>query len=199
MKNTNFKQNIFETEVNCPEKALNFTTEPLQGSMMVYSGHCPHTKCRRHFSVGLTTNRSLRDLAPMCLRHNGAPRLMSHSSVYCSDQASSLRSLPGLSHDSMLSEPAGYGKPAWCSMNKTHDSGTFGSAGQVNAMQECSPMRGMCLSRPSLSKARYKDSLDYHRVRSLRDLAPRCLRHFSVGFGSSLCRQRAPALCADAH
>ncbi|MGM9799614.1 MAG: hypothetical protein ACI30M_02875 [Muribaculaceae bacterium] len=26
-----------------------------------------------------------------------------------------------------------------------------------------------------------------------------CLRHFSVGFGSSLCRQRAPALCADAH
>ena len=77
MKNTNFKQNSFETEVNCPEKAFNFTTEPLQGSMMVYSGHCPHTKCLRHFSVGLTTNRSLRDLAPMCLRHNGAPRLTS--------------------------------------------------------------------------------------------------------------------------
>ena len=77
MKNTSFKQNSFETEVNCPEKALNFTTEPLQGSMMVYSGHCPHTKCLRHFSVGLTTNRSLRDLAPMCLRHNGALRLTS--------------------------------------------------------------------------------------------------------------------------
>ena len=75
MKNAIFKQNSFETEVNCPEKALNFTTEPLQGAMMVYSGHCPHTKCLRHFSVGLTTNRSLRDLAPMCLRHNGAPRL----------------------------------------------------------------------------------------------------------------------------
>ena len=182
----NFKQNSFETEVNCPEKALNFTTEPLQGSMMVYSGHCPHTKCLRHFSVGLTTNRSLRDLAPMCLRHNGAPRLMSHNSVYCSDQASSLRSFVFAwlwlrrakgSYDSMLSEPAG----------------------SVKAMHECSTVCGLDVSRPSLSKARYKDSLDYHRVRSLRDLAPRCLRHFSVGFGLSLCRQRAPALCADEH
>ena len=193
MKNMNFKQNSFETEVNCPEKALNFTTEPLQGSMMVYSGHCPHTKCLRHFSVGLTTNRSLRDLAPMCLRHNGAPRLMSHSSVYCNDQASSLRSLPGLSHDSMLSEPAGYGKPAWYSMNKTHDSGTFGSACQVKAMQECSTVCGMCASQPSLYKARYTKMSDYHRVRSRRDLnpafttkrhlrsrAPMCLRHIGA-------------------
>ena len=187
MKNTSFKQNNFETEVNCPEKALNFTTEPLQGSMMVYSGHCPHTKCLRHFSVGFTTNRSLRDLAPMCLRHNGAPRLMSHSSVYC------------FKHDGITSDADGYGKPTWYSMNKTHDSGTFWSTGQVKAMLECSPVCGMDISRPSLSKARYKDGLDYHRVRSLRDLAPRCLRHFSVGFGSSLCRQRAPALCADAH
>ena len=99
----------------------------------------------------------------------------SHSSVYCSDQASSLRSLSGLwlrrakgSHDSMLSEPAG----------------------SVKAMHECSTVCGLDVSRPSLSKARYKDSLDYHRVRSLRDLnpafttnrslrdlAPMCLRH----------------------
>ena len=115
----------------------------------------------------------------MCLRHNGAPRLMSHGSVYCSDQASSLRSLPGLwlrrakgSYDSMLSEPAG----------------------SVKAMQECSTVCGMCASQPSLYKARYTKIPYYHRVRSLRDLAPRSLLHFSVGFGSSLCRQRAPAL-----
>ena len=114
----------------------------------------------------------------------------SHNSVYCNDQASSLRSLPGLKHDSSTSGAAGYGKSAWRSMNKTNDSGTFGSACQVKAMQECSPVCSMDVSRPSLSKARYKDSLDYHRVRSLRDLnpafttnrslrdlAPMCLRH----------------------
>ena len=39
--------------------------------MIVYSGHYPHTECLRHFSVGLTTNRSLRDLTPKCLRHIG--------------------------------------------------------------------------------------------------------------------------------
>ena len=93
-------------------------------------------------------------------------------------------------HDSSTSGAAGYGKPVWCSMNKTNDSGTFGAACQVKAMQECSPVCSMDVSRPSLSKARYKDRLDYHRVRSLRDLnpafttnrslrdlAPRCLRH----------------------
>ena len=36
---------------------------------------------------------------------------LSHNSVCCNDQASSLRSLPGLKHDSMLSEPACSGKP----------------------------------------------------------------------------------------
>ena len=123
----------------------------------------------------------------------------SHNGMCCNDQASSLRSLPGLKHDSSTSGAAGYGKSAWRSMNKTHDSGTFGSACQVKAMQECSTVCGMCASQPSLYKARYTKIPYYHRVRSLRDLAPRCLRHFSVGFGSSLCRQRAPALCADAH
>ncbi|MGM9799284.1 MAG: hypothetical protein ACI30M_01170 [Muribaculaceae bacterium] len=49
----------------------------------------------------------------------------------------------------------------------------------------------MMMTRPSLSKARYQGEWVCHRVRSLRDLNP--------AIGSSLCRQRAPALCADAH
>ncbi len=52
------------------------TTEPRRGSMKGYSGHYPHTECLRHFSVGFTTNRSLRDLTPKCLRHIGVPRLV---------------------------------------------------------------------------------------------------------------------------
>ncbi|MGN1172180.1 MAG: hypothetical protein ACI4SO_00170 [Muribaculaceae bacterium] len=60
-------------------------------------------------------------------------------------------------------------------------------------MRVCSTVCVMDVSRPSLSKARCVDSLDYHRVRSLRDLnpalitsrslrdrAPRCLRHIGV-------------------
>ena len=96
-------------------------------------------------------------------------------------------------HDSSTSGAAGRGKPVWCSMNKTNDSDTSVVACQVKAMQECSPVCGMDVSRPSLSKARYKDRLDYHRVRSLRDLntafttnrslrdlAPMCLRHIGA-------------------
>ncbi|MGM9843022.1 MAG: hypothetical protein ACI30S_02225 [Muribaculaceae bacterium] len=49
----------------------------------------------------------------------------------------------------------------------------------------------MMIPRPSLYKARYQGDTGCHRVRSLRDLNP--------AIGSSLCRQRAPALCADAH
>ncbi|MGN1173544.1 MAG: hypothetical protein ACI4SO_07135, partial [Muribaculaceae bacterium] len=101
----------------------------------------------------------------------------SHSSVYCNDQASSLRSLPGLKHDSMLSEPAGWRNPH------------LTSGGDV--------------SRPSLSKARYVDGLEYHRVRSLRDLnpaftitrhlrsrTPKCLRHVGVPRLTSGCDGR---------
>ena len=184
MKNTIFKQNNFGTEVNCPEKALNFTTEPLQGSMVVYSGHCPHTKCLRHFSVGLTTNRSLRDLAPMCLRHNGAPRLISHSSEYC------------FKHDGSTSGADGWVK----AMQEYVNNGSgYDSGSRVKPMPECSQVCNVDISRPNFAEVCYGDVLEYHRVRSLRGLAPRCLRHFSVGFGSSLCRQRAPALCADAH
>ncbi|MGM9799542.1 MAG: hypothetical protein ACI30M_02515 [Muribaculaceae bacterium] len=79
----------------------------------------------------------------------------SHNSVYC------------FKHNSCSSGAAGYGKPAWCSMNKTHDSGTFGSACQVKAMQECSTVCGLDVSRPSLSKARYQGDRACHRVRSL--------------------------------
>ena len=105
----------------------------------------------------------------------------SHNSVYC------------FKHNSCSSGAAGYGKPAWCSMNKTNDSGTFGAACQVKAMQECSTVCGMCASQPSLYKARYTKKPDYHRVRSrrdlnpafttnrsLRDLAPMCLRHIGT-------------------
>ena len=59
-----------------PDGVFDATTEPLRGSIIVYSGHYPHTECLRHFSVGFTTNRSLRDLTPKCLRHIGVPRLM---------------------------------------------------------------------------------------------------------------------------
>ncbi|MGN1172449.1 MAG: hypothetical protein ACI4SO_01535 [Muribaculaceae bacterium] len=49
----------------------------------------------------------------------------------------------------------------------------------------------MMIPQPSLAEARCKNIVDKHRVRSRRDLNP--------AIGSSLCRQRAPALCADAH
>ena len=172
MKNTIFKQNNFETEVNCPEKALNFTTEPLQGSMMVYSGHCPHTKCRRHFSVGLTTNRSLRDLAPMCLRHNGALRLTSHSSVYC------------FKHDGSTSGADGRVK----AMQEYVNNGSgYDSGFRVKPMSECSPVCDVDISRPNFAEVCYGDVLDYHRVRSLRDITPKCLRHIEVPSPASEC------------
>ena len=85
MKNTSFKQNSFETEVNCREKAMNFTNVPLRGSMMVCSGHYPHTKCLRRIGVprlmsGGDASRpydKVVKIREMCLRHNGVPRLMS--------------------------------------------------------------------------------------------------------------------------
>ncbi|MGN1172450.1 MAG: hypothetical protein ACI4SO_01540 [Muribaculaceae bacterium] len=67
-----------------PDGGFGATTEPLRGSMIVYSGHYPHTECLRHFSVGFTTNRSLRDLTPKCLRHVGVPRLMGRTSCMTS-------------------------------------------------------------------------------------------------------------------
>ncbi|MGM9843198.1 MAG: hypothetical protein ACI30S_03125 [Muribaculaceae bacterium] len=79
----------------------------------------------------------------------------SHNGMCCNDQASSLRSLPGLKHD--------------CS--------TSGAAGRWKPMQKCSQVCVICVSRPSLYKARYQGYKACHRVRSLRDLTPKCLRH----------------------
>ena len=98
----------------------------------------------------------------------------SHNSVYCNDQASSLRSFVFAwlwlrrakgSYDSMLSEPAG----------------------SVKAMLECSPVCGMDVSRPNFAEVCYGDVLEYHRVRSLRDITPKCLRHIEVPSPASEC------------
>ena len=61
-----------------------------------------------------------------------------------------------------------------------HDSITSGAGGRWKPLQECSQVCGMCVSRPSLSKARYQGDKACHRVRSLRDLTPNCLRHVGV-------------------
>ena len=114
MKNTSFKQNNFETEVTCREEAMNFTTEPLQGSMILYSGHCPHTKCLRHFSMGFTTNRSRRDLTPKCLRHVGVPRLASGRGAVTSggrEAAGRWKPMPEYVNNSSGHDAGGRGKP----------------------------------------------------------------------------------------
>ena len=101
----------------------------------------------------------------------------SHKSVCCNDQASSLRSLPGLKHDSSTSGAAGRWKPMLEYVNNSsgHDAG-----GRWKPLQKCSQVCGMCVSRPSLSKARYQGDKACHRVRSLRDLTPNCVRHVGV-------------------
>lgn len=71
-------------------------------------------------------------------------------------------------------------KSVCCNDHVKHDSSTSGAAGRWKPLQECSQVCGICVSRPSLSKARCEDRFEYHRDRSLRDLAPNCLRHVGV-------------------
>ncbi|MGM9800050.1 MAG: hypothetical protein ACI30M_05140 [Muribaculaceae bacterium] len=92
----------------------------------------------------------------------------SHKSVCFYDQ---------VKHDSMLSEPACSGKPMpeYVSNSSGHDAG-----GRWKPLQKCSQVCGMCVSRSSLSKARYQGDKACHSVRSLRDLTPNCVRHVGV-------------------
>lgn len=89
----------------------------------------------------------------------------SHKSV-CFDEQ--------VKHDSSTSVAAGRWKPMPEYVNSSigHNAG-----GGWKPLQKCSQVCGMCVSRPSLSKAQCEDGFEYHRDRSLQDLTPKCLRH----------------------